>query len=46
MVSPLVPTLCVGNASCDAPRHDFKSGRRASRVAFPHGAWERSVSGI
>ncbi|RAH04826.1 hypothetical protein DJ480_01385 [Pseudomonas sp. Leaf98] len=31
-----------GNAFCDAPRHDFKSGRRASRVAFPRGAWERS----
>ncbi|QBQ14110.1 DUF1534 domain-containing protein [Pseudomonas sp. SXM-1] len=32
-----------GNASCDAPRHDYKSGRRASRAAFPRRAWERSV---
>ncbi|QBQ14749.1 DUF1534 domain-containing protein [Pseudomonas sp. SXM-1] len=31
-----------GNASGDALRHDFKSGRRASRAAFPRGAWERS----
>ncbi|RAH02663.1 hypothetical protein DJ480_11925 [Pseudomonas sp. Leaf98] len=31
-----------GNASCDALRHGFKSGRRASRTAFPRGAWERS----
>ncbi|TMU76919.1 DUF1534 domain-containing protein [Pseudomonas fluorescens] len=29
-----------GNASCDAPRHAL--GRRASRTAFPRGAWERS----
>ncbi|KAA6193419.1 DUF1534 domain-containing protein, partial [Pseudomonas lactis] len=27
-------TLCV----------TFKSGRRASRIAFPRGAWERSGS--
>ncbi|KAB0476974.1 DUF1534 domain-containing protein [Pseudomonas tolaasii] len=32
-----------GNASGDAPRHDFKSGRRASEAAFPRRAWERSV---
>ncbi|RXE54949.1 hypothetical protein B4O85_02250 [Pseudomonas azotoformans] len=31
-----------GNASCDALRHDVKSGRRASLAAFPRGAWERS----
>ncbi|MBA1251660.1 DUF1534 domain-containing protein [Pseudomonas carnis] len=34
-----------GNASCDAPRHAGKSGRGASRVAFPRGAWERSAQG-
>ncbi|OZO06064.1 hypothetical protein B7453_03130 [Pseudomonas sp. IB20] len=32
-----------GNASGDALRQDFKSGRRASRAAFPRRAWERSV---
>ncbi|MCF5544550.1 DUF1534 domain-containing protein [Pseudomonas salomonii] len=32
-----------GNASSDAPRHAFKSGRRASRAAFPRRAWERST---
>ncbi|NIL18631.1 DUF1534 domain-containing protein [Pseudomonas sp. AN3A02] len=32
-----------GNASCDALRHDVKSGRGASRAAFPRGAWERST---
>ncbi len=32
-----------GDASCDAPRHDFKSGRRAPEAAFPRRAWERSV---
>ncbi|QHD04984.1 hypothetical protein PspR76_04165 [Pseudomonas sp. R76] len=32
-----------GNASCDAPRHDLKSGRRASKAAFPRRAWERSA---
>ncbi|MTD18060.1 DUF1534 domain-containing protein [Pseudomonas sp. CCM 7891] len=31
-----------GNAYRDALRH--KSGRRASRAAFPRGAWERSFS--
>ncbi|NIL18536.1 DUF1534 domain-containing protein [Pseudomonas sp. AN3A02] len=31
-----------GSASCDAPRHDFKGGRGASRAAFPCRAWERS----
>ncbi|RAH01349.1 hypothetical protein DJ480_18080 [Pseudomonas sp. Leaf98] len=34
-----------GHAAGDAPRHDFKGGRRASRAAFPRGAWERSASG-
>ncbi|NMX26005.1 DUF1534 domain-containing protein [Pseudomonas sp. WS 5406] len=29
-----------GNAAFDAPRHAL--GRRASRDAFPRGAWERS----
>ncbi|PAM84557.1 hypothetical protein CES87_06760 [Pseudomonas sp. ERMR1:02] len=33
-----------GNASRDAPRHSFNSGRRASMAAFPRRAWERSVS--
>ncbi|MCF4975655.1 DUF1534 domain-containing protein [Pseudomonas lactis] len=32
-----------GNASNDAPRHNFKSRRGASRVAFPRRAWERST---
>ena len=32
-----------GHASGDAPRHDFKSGRRAPRAAFPRRAWERSA---
>ncbi|CAN2969833.1 hypothetical protein METHPM2_150022 [Pseudomonas sp. PM2] len=32
-----------GNASCDAPRHGFKSGRRAPNAAFPRRAWERST---
>ncbi|MCF5041684.1 DUF1534 domain-containing protein [Pseudomonas sp. PA-7-1E] len=31
-----------GSASRDALRHPFKSGRGASRAAFPRGAWERS----
>ncbi|TDK52600.1 DUF1534 domain-containing protein [Pseudomonas moraviensis] len=31
-----------GNASRDAPRSSFRLGRRASRAAFPRGAWERS----
>ncbi|QBQ14733.1 DUF1534 domain-containing protein [Pseudomonas sp. SXM-1] len=31
-----------GSASYDAPRHDFKGGRGASRAASPRGAWERS----
>ncbi|MCF5510442.1 DUF1534 domain-containing protein [Pseudomonas sp. PA-3-6H] len=31
-----------GNAAWDAPRPAFKSGRRASRAAFPRRAWERS----
>ncbi|TKK11651.1 hypothetical protein PflCFBP13510_11625 [Pseudomonas fluorescens] len=31
-----------GNASRDALRHPFKSGRGASRAALPRGAWERS----
>ncbi|KAB0477167.1 DUF1534 domain-containing protein [Pseudomonas tolaasii] len=31
-----------GNACGDALRHDFKSGRRASKAAFPRRAWERS----
>ncbi|KAB0475055.1 DUF1534 domain-containing protein [Pseudomonas tolaasii] len=31
-----------GNASSDALRHNFKSGRRASRAAFPRRAWERA----
>ena len=34
-----------GNASSDALRHiPFRSGRRASRAAFPRRAWERSLS--
>ncbi|NWL18021.1 hypothetical protein DM828_01565 [Pseudomonas umsongensis] len=33
-----------GNASCDALRHAL--GRRASRAAFPRGAWERSIKSI
>ncbi|RAH02490.1 hypothetical protein DJ480_12175 [Pseudomonas sp. Leaf98] len=32
-----------GNASSDALRHTFKSGRGASWAAFPRRAWERSV---
>ncbi|POM12480.1 hypothetical protein CUU62_11485 [Pseudomonas sp. WP001] len=31
-----------GNASRDALRHCFESGRGASRAAFPRRAWERS----
>ncbi|OZO02679.1 hypothetical protein B7453_20495 [Pseudomonas sp. IB20] len=31
-----------GNASWDAPRPAFKSGRGASRATFPRRAWERS----
>ncbi|QBQ14750.1 DUF1534 domain-containing protein [Pseudomonas sp. SXM-1] len=34
-----------GNASGDALRHDFKSGRGASSAAFPREAWERSLPG-
>ncbi|NMX54659.1 DUF1534 domain-containing protein [Pseudomonas sp. WS 5146] len=32
-----------GNASSDALRHNFKTGRGASWAAFPRRAWERSV---
>ncbi|MBN3863580.1 DUF1534 domain-containing protein [Pseudomonas frederiksbergensis] len=32
-----------GNAACDALRHDFKAGRRASGDAFPRRAWERAL---
>src|SRR5471032_2954111 len=32
-----------GNAACDAPRHDSRSERGASKKAtFPRRAWERS----
>ncbi|MBA1301703.1 DUF1534 domain-containing protein [Pseudomonas carnis] len=41
----LAPRSPRGNASSDAPRHAGKSGRGASRVAFPRGAWERSAQG-
>ncbi|NVL25242.1 DUF1534 domain-containing protein [Pseudomonas syringae pv. actinidiae] len=30
---------CISKHS--APRRLFKAGRRASRTAFPRGAWER-----
>jgi len=38
----IVPTLCV-----EMPQGTLRvpSGRRASRAAFPRGAWERSSSG-
>ena len=39
----LVPTVLRGNALFDAPRRPVSEpcGRRASRTAFPRGAWER-----
>ncbi|QJC79420.1 DUF1534 domain-containing protein [Pseudomonas umsongensis] len=39
----IVPKLCVGMPQGNAPRSSFGKGRRASRAAFPRGAWERSV---
>ncbi|MTD21257.1 DUF1534 domain-containing protein [Pseudomonas sp. CCM 7891] len=49
VAEPVTPDRSLarrGNASCDAPRRDFKSGRRASRAAFPRRAWERSSYGF
>ncbi|MCF5162815.1 DUF1534 domain-containing protein [Pseudomonas congelans] len=34
-------TLQRGNACRDALRHIIRRGRRASRTAYPRGAWAR-----
>src|SRR4051812_27071106 len=40
----LVPKLCLGNASLEAPLPVQSSRSRASIRAFPSGAWERVLS--
>ncbi|MCF5469509.1 DUF1534 domain-containing protein [Pseudomonas syringae] len=42
--SPIVPHALRRNAHRDAPRHTFRIGRRASRQAYPRGAWVRWYS--